>query len=77
MGGDVICPNPECLGSIDCSDPTLDCGQHDEQETLLRCPYCDASLVITTHISYSAELHHPVPAGNSVALPPPFSPEGR
>lgn len=53
---DIICPNPDCLEAIDCNDPMLDCGQYDDQETLIHCPVCKAVILITTHIEYSATL---------------------
>ena len=53
---DVICPNEACLGLIDCADPALDCGQYDAQETIVHCPYCATKLIVTTHITYSADV---------------------
>lgn len=53
----VICPNESCLADVDVGDPFGDEGQYDEQETLMSCPVCGVELIITTHITYSAEVN--------------------
>lgn len=52
----VICPNEACLASIDLGDPTFDCGQYDGQETRVVSPCCGRTLLVTTHIEYTAGL---------------------
>lgn len=57
----IICPNEDCLLDIDVTPEGADgsWGEEDGQVTYTKCPYCDAELRITAHITYSGEVVPP------------------